>query len=269
MQGVVDVSSNDPKMSAITVGLQDRQMSGWCNAETGEFLSGIIVKPGMKVVDVGCGDGGYITFCSRMGADVTFVDLQEAKVKAIEERLQTMGKGEFRGIVSDCNPIPIPDGHADLVISTEVLEHVRNPRDFLNEIIRVGSPDATYVLTVPDARGENLVRTIAPPAYFEEPNHIHTYSSDEFEALIESCGLEVVRHEYLAGFWAIFYLLKWATSQPGESLTENVHPATIAWTQTWEEVLKHPNANKIRDALNSALPRCQVVIARRQGANKG
>lgn len=263
------MSSEEVISSAIRVGVQDRVMSGWCNDKTGEFVTDVFVRPGMKVVDVGCGDGGYISFCSKMGADVTFVDMNENKVRNLEQRLRDIAKGEVKGIVSECNPIPIPDSHADLVISTEVLEHVRQPEVFLSEIVRVGSPDATYVLTVPDARGENLIKTIAHPAYFSEPNHINIFTSQEFEDLVQSAGLEVVRHEYLAGFWAIFYLLKWATSVEGEGLTDNVHPSTIHWTRAWEEVLNHPNGNIIRQALNSALPRCQVIIARRQGANQG
>src|SRR6056297_575566 len=159
------VSSSDIKSSAIKVGIRDRQMSGWCNDEKGELVSDVFVKPGMNVVDVGCGDGGYVNFCAKMGANVTFVDIQEGKVHALEERLKANASGEVKGIVSDCNPIPIPDGHADLVISTEVLEHVRNPAEFLSEIVRIGSQDATWVLTVPEARGENLVKGIAPQVY--------------------------------------------------------------------------------------------------------
>jgi SAM-dependent methyltransferase len=263
------MNSSDIKSSAIKAGLLDRTMSGWCNDETGEIVTDVFVKPGMNVVDIGCGDGGYASFCAKMGANITFVDMQEAKVRALEERLKNVAAGEVEGIVSECNPIPISDGYADLVISTEVLEHVRNPAEFLSEIVRVGTQDATWVLTVPDARGENLVKNIAPPVYFEEPNHIQIFSSDDFEELVRSCGLDIVRHEYLAGFWAIFFLLKWATAMPGETLTDNVQPATILWTQTWEEVLNHPNGEKMRMALNNALPRCQVIVARRQGANSG
>ena len=242
-------------------------MAGWCNGETGELVPGVKVNPGMKVVDIGCGDGGYITFCSRQGADVTFIDIQEQKVKALEERLSAESSAKVEGIVSECNPIPIADGYADLVMSTEVLEHVREPKAFLDEIVRVGSKDATYVLTVPDARAENMILDIAPPINFQEPNHINIFSSDDFEALADSCGLEVVRHEYLAGFWAIFYLLKWATCEPGEVLNQAVHPATYHWSRAWEEMLDHPNGNKVREALNLTLPRCQVIVARRKGAN--
>lgn len=263
------MSSEEVIPNAIDLGMKDRVLMGWGNSDTGELVKEVFIKPGMKVVDVGCGDGGYIKFCSQMGADVTFVDLQEEKVRATENRLRDSAKGEMRGIVSDCSPIPLPDGYADLVMSTEVLEHVANPQEFLREIVRVGKPEATYLLTVPDARGENLIKTVAHPSYFEEPNHIQIFSSDDFEQLVRSCGLDIIYHEYLSGFWSIFFLLKWATSLPGEGLGNNVHPTTINWSRCWEEVLMHPRGSEIQAALNQALPKSQLIVARRSSANVG
>lgn len=263
------MSSDEVIPSAIDVGMKDRKIMGWGNGDTGELVRKVFIKPGMKVVDIGCGDGGYIRFCSQMGADVTFVDLQEEKVRAVESRLQDVAKGEVKGIVSDCSPIPLPDEHADLVMSTEVLEHIRNPQEFLQEIVRIGKPDATYLLTVPDARGENLVKPVAHPSYFKEPNHIQVFTAKDFENLAVSCGLEVIHHEFISGFWSIFFLLKWATSLPDEGLGNNVHPTTINWTRCWEEVLKHPKGGEIQAALNQAVPHTQLILARRSGANVG
>jgi ubiquinone/menaquinone biosynthesis C-methylase UbiE len=265
------VSSTDIKSSAKKVGTRDRESRGWCNLETGELAMGVSIKPGMKVVDIGCGDGAYIEYCSQQGADVTFLDIQESKVQALNERLKDTAKGKHEGIVSGCNPIPLPDEYADLVISTEVLEHVRDPEAVLREIVRIGNHQALYLLTVPDARGENLIKTLAPPVYFEEPNHIQIFTSDDFERLIRNCDLEIIRHEYLGAFWSIFYLLKWATVVPftHEVLNENVQPATYYWTKVWEELLDHPNGEKVRAIFDQTLPRCQMILARRKGANLG
>ncbi len=259
----------DVKSSAVNVGLRDRTKRGWCNPETGELAMGVSIKPGMKVVDVGCGDGGYITFCSRRGADVTFIDIEESKVKATEARLKDIAQGKTQGIVSECNPIPLPNEYADLVISTEVLEHVRDPAAVLREIVRIGNSQALYLLTVPDARGENLLKTVVHPSYFEEPNHIQIFTSDDFEELVLSCDLEIVRHDYLNAFWSIFYLLKWATAVPyaPEGINDAIHPATIAWTKIWDEMLTHPNGDKVRDMFNNTLPGCQMILARRKGAS--
>ncbi|MDX1736304.1 MAG: class I SAM-dependent methyltransferase [Halioglobus sp.] len=257
------MSDNDQAPDAGRVGFRDWHQSGWLNDDTGELIEDVRVTSGMQVVDVGCGDGAYISFCSRMGADVTFIDVQEEKVRSVERSLESSAGGRTRGIVSECDPIPLADGHADLVISTEVLEHVPDPERFLREIVRVGNTDATYLITVPDARGEHLIKDVANPVYFQAPNHIHIFTSEDFEKLLQDCGLKVVRHDYYGGFWAFFYLLKWATAEPGEALNSNVQPATQLWTRTWNEVLSHPNGHKIRQALNQAIPKCQVVVARR------
>ena len=250
------------------IGLHDRKLDGWADPDTGEIAPGVPVKAGMQVVDVGCGDGGYASFCARMGANLTFLDIQEEKVAALEGLLQQGDfPGEFKGIVTECNPIPLPDNYADLIISTEVLEHVPDPKMFLDEMVRIGKDDATFVLTVPDARGENLIKATAPDLYFKEPNHIQIFTSDEFEALAESCGLEVISHRYVGAFWAIFFLLKWASSDGQKEINEANHPMTQHWTKVWQEILNHPQREDIRQSLNNAVPSSQVIVARKRSGN--
>jgi SAM-dependent methyltransferase len=261
------LSDIDPMPDSKKTGTKDRLLSGWCDPKTGELVADVVVKPGVKVVDIGCGDGGYIGFCSAEGADVTFVDIQGDKVEALEKRLKEHASGEVKGIVSDCDPIPLPDGCADIVMSTEVLEHVHDPQKFLNEIVRLGTEDATYILTVPDARGEYLIKPLAHPSFFEEPNHIQIFDADQFTTLVENAGLEVVRHEFLGGFWAVFYLLKCGTSLPGETINDAVHPATVYWTKAWDEVMAHPKGDEMRESLNNILPKSQMIVAKR--AKKG
>lgn len=255
--------NSTPHPRSHEVGLRDSGQLGWCNSETSEIVPGVAVKPGMQVVDVGCGWGGYTHFCGNQGADITFIDRQADHVSAVQKRLEALSGISVRGIVSECDPVPLPDAYADLVICTEVLEHVPDPDALMREIVRIAKPGALCVLTVPDARGENLIKEVAHPDYFKEPNHIRIFTSQDFEALIESHGLKIQSHEYRGAFWAIFYLFKWVTTQPGERLFEDVHPITKLWTRTWHEVLQHPDSASIVRALNEALPKSQVVVARK------
>jgi ubiquinone/menaquinone biosynthesis C-methylase UbiE len=250
-------------LSAREVGIRESQQRGWHNPETSELVPGVVIEPGMTVVDIGCGYGGYIEFCARCGANVTFIDRQEQTVRALENRLSYLSEVAVRGIVSECDPVPLEDACADLVICTEVLEHVPDADDLMREIVRIGNADTMFVLTVPDARGENLIKDVAHPDYFREPNHIRVFSADDFETLVKRHGLDVVNHDYRGGFWAIFYLFKWVTSQPGEVLFEAVHPITKLWTRTWAEVLEHPDSADMVRALNTALPQSQIIVARK------
>jgi ubiquinone/menaquinone biosynthesis C-methylase UbiE len=252
------------------VGLRDIAQLGWCNTKTSELVPGIVISSGMTVVDIGCGNGGYIEFCAVNGADITFIDRQEDHVRTLESKISQLAGVVYRGIVSDCDPVPLPDAHADVVICTEVLEHVVDPDRLMREIARIGKAGATFFVTVPDSRGENLMKEVADPSCFKEPNHIHIFTSGDFEELIQRSGLKIIRHDYQGAFWAIFFLLKWATAEPGESLADDVHPITTLWTTTWAKVLDHPDSEKIVQALNLALPKSQTIIARKSAhANIG
>jgi ubiquinone/menaquinone biosynthesis C-methylase UbiE len=222
------------------------------------------VSPGMRVVDVGCGVGQYSNFCARLGAEVTALDIQEDKLASLGANLPESVPGSIKGIVSDCDPIPLPDNFADLVVCTEVLEHVPSPQGLCAEMLRIVKPGGKLVISVPDDRSEQLIKEVAAPSYFEEPNHIRIFSRDSFTRLILESGMEIERTEATGAFWSMFFLFKWATALPGESLIDDVHPVTQAWAETWHELLKLPDSDSIVRAMNDALPKSQFIIARKQ-----
>jgi len=86
------------------------------------------------VVDIGAGKAPYKKFinCEKY----ILVDLEK--------------RGQDEIVVSDLNKrIALSDGVADLVICTEVLEHLKNPQIALNEIYRILKPKGVLILTTP------------------------------------------------------------------------------------------------------------------------
>jgi ubiquinone/menaquinone biosynthesis C-methylase UbiE len=248
------------------VGLKDRQLEGWFNEKAGELTRGVVIEPSSTVIDVGCGEGGFIGFCAQRGAEVIFVDRDEAKVNATADRIKNFGARAYRAIVSDCSPIPLEDGTGDIVLCTEVLEHVADPMVFLKEVIRVAKPGAMLLITVPDARSEKFVAATAPPSYFEKPNHIRIFHADEFRELILEAGLEIEDHQFLGCFWSVYWPLSWLTAKPsfdGSLPIDNPDPITVHWTRLWQLVQQHPEGARIRNALNELLPKSQCIIARK------
>lgn len=257
------MSKNQSTPNAGNIGLKDRMYEGWLNAETGELAPSLPISSDDTVVDVGCGDGGYVSFCAKRGARVFFVDRDKERINTTENNLKNSGSTNYQGFVSDCDPIPLADGMADIVVCTEVLEHVPDPAVFLHELIRISRPGAKLLLTVPDARSEQFVKSTAPPAYFEVPNHIRVFSSDQFEELVHSCGLEILRHDYMGCFWSIYWPLAWLVCEPGSpGLPMNhPHPITTLWAKCWQELQDHPQGHLIREALNQLLPKSQSILA--------
>ena len=154
------------------VGLRDALCGGWFRAETRELFDGFPIAPSDTVIDVGCGEGGHTGFCANFAAQIIAVDVDPNKVAATEQRLRSAGAANFKSVLSDGNPLPVHTAIADKIICTEVLEHVDDPAHFLREFVRIGKPGALYLLSVPDALSEQVLKRFAPPECFEKPNHI-------------------------------------------------------------------------------------------------
>jgi ubiquinone/menaquinone biosynthesis C-methylase UbiE len=102
------------------------------------FLSEIFEKNNvLAFADIGCAEGFYIrhissihseTFC--IGADVARVYVKKAKMSG--KRSNT----EY--VVCDIENLPFKDGSIDVLLCSEVLEHVYNYRNALVELCRVG-----------------------------------------------------------------------------------------------------------------------------------
>jgi SAM-dependent methyltransferase len=249
---------------ATHVGLRDQIREGWFNGKTGELTKGVRVRSTDTVIDVGCGEGGIIGFCAGQGAEVIFVDMDEKRLAETEARIRVSPAHAYRAILSQCDPIPLPDATGDLVICTEVLEHVPDPIQFLGELIRVAKPGGRIIVTVPDARSEQFLAATAPAYYFQEPNHIRTFSADDFRSLVLDAGLQIESQQSIGCFWSMYLTLSWLTAAPEpEGPIDNPHPITDHWVRLWQEVQAQPQGDKVRSALNELLPRTQVIVARK------
>jgi SAM-dependent methyltransferase len=264
--------NNDKRPKATDVGLREMVLDGWFNGKTGDLTRGVRIRSTDTVIDVGCGDGTIIAFCARQGAEVIFVEQDQERLAAAEALIRASPAHAYRAVASNCDPIPLPDATGDVVICTEVLEHVPDPRRFLGELVRIAKPGAQLLITIPDARSELLVGATAPPAYFEPPNHIRIFAADELRDLLLDAGLEIESRQWLGAFWSMYLALSWLTSDSQESLPlDNSHPITDHWTRLWRELQNHPQGHLIRDSLNELLPRTHSIVARKpfQGGNGG
>ena len=243
------------------IGLVDMALSGWLKDSTGELIEGFTINAEDSVLDIGCGDGGFTLFCGRRGAEVFVADIDEGNIESAVKRLRETAARAVHPLITDANPIPLPDERLDKVIAMEVLEHVDDPAAFLRELVRVGKPGAQYLISVPDAASEDAQREVAKPSYYEKPNHIHIFQRKQFSALIEESGLEIERNIHYGFYRTMWWLFFWTCNQP--SLSSPWHPLLEQWDQTWRILLALPNGHKVKAALDGILPKSQVIVARK------
>ena len=101
------------------------------------------IKPGMAVVDLGCGSGAFTTFVARVVGEqgkVYAVDIQPAMLRQLERKL---AKPENQDIINielrqaGAYDLPFEDGTIDLVYMVAVFQEIPDRGKALREVSRV------------------------------------------------------------------------------------------------------------------------------------
>ena len=104
------------------VGLADRTLSSFPRPVAGK-----------RILDLGCGPGWYSVALRRGGARVISLDLGADDVHAAG------GKG-LAALIGDGQQMPFPDGAFDGIFCSNLLEHVPDPEQVLDEVARLLAP---------------------------------------------------------------------------------------------------------------------------------
>jgi 2-polyprenyl-3-methyl-5-hydroxy-6-metoxy-1,4-benzoquinol methylase len=143
-----------------------------------------------RLLDVGCGAGTFLEAAARDNWQAFGVEVS----RAAAEHVRTQGFEVFLGELEQAN---YPDEYFDVVIASEVLEHVPDPRKLLHSIARVLRTGGLLWATTPHGRGISACllnldwTTICPP------EHLQLFSVKSMKALLRSAGfrkVEVLTH---------------------------------------------------------------------------
>ena len=153
-----------------------------------------MVRPGVHVVDIGCGDGTLLNVL-RAKRQVKG-DGIEIDVERFEEALAD-GHDMFYDDADDGLEV-FPDRHYDVAIVSDTLQEVKNPRGVLREALRIADE---AVVSFPNFAAYRIRFTLAftgrlpvskqlPFEWYDTPN-IHCVTLSDFKALCAKEGLEV------------------------------------------------------------------------------
>jgi len=94
------------------------------------------VGPGLRLLDVGAGDGNVALAAARLGAEVVACDLSEAMVERGRDRADDAGC-EVEWVVGDAERLPFAEASFDCVLSSFGVIHAPDPRRAAGELDRV------------------------------------------------------------------------------------------------------------------------------------
>lgn len=128
---------------------------GALNGDSGEGLANLLVaivrsRPGIKTVcDLGCGNGYLAHRLATAGYSVTGVDASAPYI-ATARRLYTDPTVRFeQAFFSATLGDTLPGAPFDLVISSDVIEHLYHPKDLVETAMAVLKPGGTLVIGTP------------------------------------------------------------------------------------------------------------------------
>lgn len=124
------------------------------------------------VLEVGCGEGRGVELIMPQAKSFTGIDKITEVVKHLKQKYP---QGDFRQM-----HIPpfkgLPDNAYDVVISFQVIEHIKNDLEYLKEIFRVLKPGGKVLITTP-----NIQMSLS-----RNPWHIREYTADLLSALAKN-----------------------------------------------------------------------------------
>lgn len=174
------------------------------------------LRPGDWVLDLGCGEGrhahavGLEPGVNIVGLDMDAASLAKARAGAAEVGSGGGASGFVRG---DAYRLPFPDGRFDVVICSEVLEHLDDYGRALSEIRRVLKPGGLFAPTVPRAWPEAVCWRLAPGegGYADQPGgHVRIFQEDSLRREIMRLGFRFMGQHYAHGLHSPYWWLKCA-----------------------------------------------------------
>lgn len=109
------------------------------------------IKPGMKVLDVGCGRGEILRHCAKLGADAFGIDYAPAAIQLSQQVLGDLDPerdGQTGVILADAKKLPFASETFTHVLMFDVVEHLHpwELHEAMSEVHRVLKPDGHFII---------------------------------------------------------------------------------------------------------------------------
>lgn len=213
------------------------------------------MAPGEVVLDLGCGEGRHaITAYLKgqvqvIGLDLSMNDLKTACSRFAEFR----DEGDVtRSVTFTCGSglnLPFRDATFDKVMCAEVLEHIPDYRQVLDEIRRVLKPGGQLAVSVPRF-GPERVCWLLSEAYHRVPGgHVRIFRRSELKRSVEETDMRCVGAHWAHGLHSPYWWLRCLFWSRGEGVWPvRLYHRLLVW-----DLMKKPRLTRFLEWLMNPL----------------
>ena len=166
------------------------------------------VKPGARILDLGCGDGTLLRYLSEQRGGTGYgVEIDDEGILACARNGVNVIQGDLERGLSG-----FADGSFDYVILSQTLQAVRSSERIVREMLRVGRqgivtfPNFGYWRNRLDVMLGNMpVSDNLPYRWFDTPN-IHLCTITDFEDFCRSHGVHILERIVMRNGSAVSFL---------------------------------------------------------------
>jgi len=141
------------------------------------------------LLDIGCNDCAITNFLGNVNARYVGFDISKKALKRGEKKQR---------VLCDACHLPVKDNTADVVICTEVIEHINDPKRLISEIARISKVNSKLLISTPN--GESLfskIQKLLPIKRFHDwryiKSHFQVYDPTKLSNLLKCYGFKINR----------------------------------------------------------------------------
>ncbi len=145
-----------------------------------------LLKPGDKVLEIGCGIGTVVAELAKQGCDATGTDISHV---AIEYGLRKYGGVRLE--VQPAEELAFDEGAFDVVLSFDLFEHIARIDRHVSEVQRVLKPGGCYLFQTPNKYSDVLFETLAHRSLQWRRVHPSLHTPGQLRRRLARHGFEV------------------------------------------------------------------------------
>lgn len=225
-------------------------------------LDKLALQPHQRVLDLGCGEGRHAlaAYWFSAAAEVVALDVNHKDVRTAQSRKNDFPQADpekrCHFLVGDGLRLPFADHTFDVVICSEVLEHIPDYQGMLAEARRVLAPGGILAVSVPRAWPERICWWMSRAYHQVEGGHIRIFNARKLCAEIQSRGFDKISHHWAHALHVPYWWLRCLFWQRGADFAPvRLYHRLLVW-----DLLKHPPLTRFLEWMLNPLMGKSVVF---------